>query len=276
MILVIKMQSIRYSYYPKPYNVIYKEKNFETEMPLHIHNEIEIVLCVKGASSVIVGNKLYRTSNHALFFFPTNCMHKINTDEKLVYERYIMTISPTWLRNILGRDNKLHINSFVPCVISLTEDDFFRLHELFECYIKHENDEFKRLSTIFSVLDECEKLLCDENEFDISPVGNIMKYITDNITEDLKVKNIAEKFFFNPDYLCRLFKKHTNITIIEYINIQRISIAKEIIDSGDSVKAAQKGAGFNNYSNFARTFKKYYKFTPKQYQNRNYYFDTVN
>lgn len=270
------MEAIRYSYYPRPYNILYKDINFETEMPLHTHNEFELTLCIEGANNVIAGNRIYHAGEKSLFFFPTNCMHKINTDEKSVYKRYVMTVSPTWLKNVLGRDNRLRINSFVPCVISLSDNDFYGLKNAFENYIKYKNDELKRLSILFSILEICEVLLNDENEFDLSPISDIMQYINDRLTDELKVSDIAEKFFFNPDYLCRLFKRHTNITITEYINIQRISIAREILDSGNSVQNAQSAAGFNNYSHFSRTFKKYMNLTPKQYQSRKYYFDTVN
>ena len=270
------MNEIRYSHYPRLYNVLYKELNFETEMPLHMHNEFEITLCIEGADSVIAGNRIYSAKGKSLFFFPTNCMHKINTDENSVYKRYVMTVSPTWLKNILGRDDKLRINSFVPCVISLSDDDFLRLKNFFESYVEYEHDELKRLSILFCILEACESLLNDENEFDISPISDIMQYINDHLTDELKVSDIAEKFFFNPDYLCRLFKKHTNIAVTEYINIQRVSIARELLDSGGSVKTVQEQSGFNNYSHFSRTFKKFHNITPKQYQNRKYYFDTIN
>ncbi len=270
------MNEIRYSYYPKPYNILYKDKNFEAEMPFHMHNEFEITLCIEGAESVIAGNKIYHAGEKSLFFFPTNCMHKININKNFSYKRYIMTISPTWLKSILGRDNKLRINSIMPCVTSLSDDDFFELKGIFENYIKYEYDELKRLSILFSVLDICESLLNDENKFDISPISDIMQYINNNLNKELKVSDIAERFFFNPDYLCRLFKKHTNITVNEYINIQRISVAREMLDSGSAIKTVQDKTGFNNYSHFSRTFKKFYNLTPKQYQNRKYYFDTVN
>lgn len=268
------MKEIQYSYYPKPYNVLYKETVFE--MPFHMHNELELVLCISGAKSVIAGKRIYSAKEKSLFFFPSNCTHRINTDSDEIYKRYVMTISFTWLKNILGRDDRLHIGSFAPHVINLSELEFVRLKALFESYVEYESDKLKGLSILFDILQECERLISVEHDIKVLPLTDIMLYINENIGRELRVSEIAKKFFFNPDYLCRLFKQHTHITITEYINIQRISLARELIDSGKNIQTAQNESGFNNYSHFSRIFKRYMNLTPKQYKNRKYYFDTVN
>lgn len=270
------MQSIRYSFYPKPYNLLYKDINFETEMPMHMHNEFEFVLCQCGADSVIAKDKIYNINGFSLFFFPTNCIHKINIKKDSIYKRYVLTISPTWLKTVLGRNDNFRINSFAPSVISLNDLEFKRLEDLFYAYINSVINELGRLSILFSILESCESLMKSNNNFSNSPINLIMEYINDNISSPLKITDIADAFFFNPDYLCRLFKKHTNITISQFINMQRISIAREMLDSGNSIQNTQISSGFNNYSHFARTFKKFMNMTPKQYQNQKYYLETLN
>lgn len=260
------MKKIQYSDAPKPHNILHKASAFK--MPFHMHNELEITLCVSGAESVIAGKSIYSAAEKSLFFFPSNCTHKINTYPDCIYERYVLTISSAWLKNVLGCDSDLHIVMPEPCIVSLTELEYSRIKDLFDNYIKHENNELKRVLTLLEILDNCEKLMSFDYYIGLSPLNNIMQYINENIEQDLRVSDIAKKFLFEPDYLCRLFKEHTHITIAEYINMQRIRFAKELLDSGESIQSVQDKTGFNSYSHFSRIFQRYMDTTPKQYKNK--------
>lgn len=266
------MDKILYSHYPRPYNLVYKEKI--NKMPFHMHNEIELVICNECRLDAAVGNRIYKIQGKNIIFLPSNCVHRITGDIGERQKRYILTISPTWLKSILGRDDKLMINSIEPRVVQISDDDFNMLEILLDKCI--DSEILKRLSLLFAVLNECNRILSEERNVSELPIIGIITYINDNLANELKVKQIAEKFFYNPDYLCRIFKKYMNITLNEYINIQRISAAREMLDSGNDIKIVQAAAGFNSYSHFSRTFKKYIDMTPKQYKNKKYYFDTVN
>lgn len=272
MIVGDQMEDVLYSYYPRPYNLVYKET--AKQMPFHMHNETEIVLCETGALDVAAGSSIYKISGNNLIFLPSNCVHRITADVNTPQSRFILTISPTWLSGVLGRDNKLIINSLEPRVLQLSRDEFSSLKDAFSICI--ESVGLKKLSLLFEILDECETMLGKERLLSELPVSGIIRYINDNISDELRVSSIAKRFYYNPDYLCRVFKKHMNISITEYINLQRISAAREMLDSGADIKTVQAETGFNSYSHFSRTFKKYMDITPKQYKSKKYYFDTVN
>lgn len=266
------MEDILYSYYPRPYNLIYKET--AKKMPFHMHNETEIVICDSGGLDVAAGSSAYRISGKNLIFLPSNCVHRLTADENTYQSRFILTISPTWLRGVLGRDSRLMIGSLEPRVLDLNENEFESLKDTLKACI--ESSGLKKLSLLFGILDECEMLLGKERHLSELPMSGIIRYINDNISGELRVSSIAKRFYYNPDYLCRVFKKHMNISITEYINLQRVSAAREMLDSGADIKTVQAETGFNSYSHFSRTFKKYMDITPKQYKSKKYYFDTVN
>lgn len=266
------MEKTIYSYYPRPYNFMYKET--AQQMPFHMHNEIELMLCESGNVNVSAASSIHNISGRNLIFLPSNCVHRITPDPSTKQRRYILTISPTWLKGVLGRDNKLMINSFEPRVIKICDSDFDILKNAFDSYSG--SNGLKKLSLLFDILNECERMLGEETLSSELPVSGIIRYINDNLSGELRVSRIAREFFYNPDYLCRVFKKYMNISLTEYINLQRISAARELLDSGVDIKTVQAETGFNSYSHFSRTFKKYIDLTPKQYKSKKYYFDTIN
>ena len=259
------MEDIVYSYYPRPYNLIYKET--AKRMPFHMHNETEIVLCDTSGLEVAAGSSIHRISGENLIFLPSNCVHRLTAEESSQQSRFILTISPTWLSGVLGRDNRLMISSLEPRVLRLSGGEFEGLKAMLsECL---NSCGLKRLSLLFGILDECEALLGKERLPSELPVSAVIRYINDNLSDELRVSSIAKRFYYNPDYLCRVFKKHMNISMTEYINLQRVSAAREMLDSGADIKTVQAETGFNSYSHFSRTFKKYMDLTPKQYKNKN-------
>ena len=80
----------------------------------------------------------------------------------------------------------------------------------------------------------------------------------------LYLHDIAEQIGYNRNYLCSLFKKDTNITIIDYLNFVRIKKACEFIRYSD-IKQIGSRVGFTNISHFNRTFKKLMEISPNQF-----------
>ncbi len=100
-------------------------------------------------------------------------------------------------------------------------------------------------------------------------VENIKNYILSNIEFDINISYISKIFHYNEMYLGRLFKKETEISINDYINLQRIEIAKKLLrGTNDKVIEIASKVGFNNVTYFNRLFKKHTGLTPLQYRNR--------
>jgi len=94
----------------------------------------------------------------------------------------------------------------------------------------------------------------------------LLAYIDGHLDQDLSLETLESTFFMNRSYLCRLFKKHTGSTIHEHILFKRIARAKSLLRDGSTVTDACQLSGFNDYSNFIRTFKKTVGLPPRQYQ----------
>lgn len=96
------------------------------------------------------------------------------------------------------------------------------------------------------------------------------RFILQHIQETIYVENVAKEVHLNEQYLMRMFKKETGVSILEFITNERIKLAKELLEKTDfPINKVADCVGYGNYSYFTKVFKRYTKESPKNYrQNR--------
>lgn len=94
----------------------------------------------------------------------------------------------------------------------------------------------------------------------------VKQYIACHYNEECSREEMANLVCLHPDYLSRLFKKETGISISEYLTKERIKAAKELLRVGDiSISCVALEVGYHHFSHFASCFRKEEGITPKQY-----------
>lgn len=92
-------------------------------------------------------------------------------------------------------------------------------------------------------------------------------YIREHLTEDMTREDIASHVYLNADYLTRLFKKETGMSISDYVVQQRLGIAAELLAGTDlPISAIASKVGYANFSHFSRMFKKHMELGPAEYR----------
>lgn len=100
-----------------------------------------------------------------------------------------------------------------------------------------------------------------------SVVERVKVYIREHLSEDLSREDIASHVFLNPDYLTRIFKKGTGMSISDYLLQQRLSMAAGLLANTElSVSSIATRIGYANFSHFSRMFKKYMDKSPLEYR----------
>lgn len=97
-------------------------------------------------------------------------------------------------------------------------------------------------------------------------IKRVLLYINEHYTESLSLDEISSQHYMDKFYLSHLFKAYTGFTVMEYIQSKRIQRAKALIGNGLSIIHTSLESGFEDYSNFYRTFRKYVHMSPKAYQ----------
>ncbi len=99
-----------------------------------------------------------------------------------------------------------------------------------------------------------------------SVMKEIVTHITENLTNELTLTNIASIYGMHPVHLARKFKQETGNTFIGYVNQQRVYLAKYYFHLGDhQLSEVANLAGFNSHSYFTKVFKKMTGKTPTKY-----------
>ncbi|WP_125768063.1 helix-turn-helix domain-containing protein [Lapidilactobacillus wuchangensis] len=98
-------------------------------------------------------------------------------------------------------------------------------------------------------------------------LNEIKEWLRINLAQHQSLPEIAAQFFMNPDYLNRIFKRETGLTIMAYTNQLRLDYAKLLLlSTKESVKAISESAFFSDVKYFERLFKKKNHLTPNQYR----------
>lgn len=95
----------------------------------------------------------------------------------------------------------------------------------------------------------------------------VKEYIRSHLGEHITINQLAELVFLSPDYITKIFKQVSGITLKKYIMETRLEQAKKLLrTSEDTIGNIAAEVGYDNLSYFISQFQKCYGITPKQYQ----------
>ena len=117
---------------------------------------------------------------------------------------------------------------------------------------------------------EIEKMLdAIESKLSVNKIRieDIIDYIQQNYTEDIRLDELADKYHTSPPYLSRILKQSLGMTFVDYVSRLRVQRAKELLEKTDkSVTEIAQLSGFVNPSGFTRVFKASIGVSPSQYR----------
>lgn len=97
--------------------------------------------------------------------------------------------------------------------------------------------------------------------------SEIEKYIMENIDKDVTLNVLAEKFYYNPTYLSRLFSEELGENFSSYIIRIKIEHAKKLLQTTNiKINDVCEAVGYKSYRHFVNTFKKITGVTPIEYK----------
>lgn len=244
----------------------------------HRHDGYEVYLFLSGNILFYQNYNCYRLTPGDLIILPPTCMHRIISIDESVYERVTLNIQ----HSVIDRLSTANTNLF-KCFemtenaspIHLENDEIIEFIRLADLLISSmDSEEFGSdvlanayISQLLLLINNCYRVN-DSSKVSIMPelVKNVMLYISDNLSGDLSLAKISSQFYHNGTYISRMFKKHTGLTLKEYIIDQRIDVAKQILSKGGNVQEACYKSGFSDYSNFIRSFTSAIGTSPGKYR----------
>lgn len=144
-----------------------------------------------------------------------------------------------------------------------TNDVFDQKHSYYDfMYCFDDVDKFKAMITFI-----LERIRCFLGKEAQDPVEQVISYIRENIEADISVSALSDMVGMSPEYLSRVFKKSTGISLKKYIVNEKMEVAKTLLRTTSlPVTMISENVGYANYSNFTYTFHQICGCTPTEYR----------
>lgn len=272
---------IKKGYLNNKFKLFHIKDKINLEFDFHYHDFNKIIIFISGDVSYIIEGKSYNLKPWDILFVNNHDIHKPIINSSQTYERIIIWINSKFLESLNYENCDL-----TKCFKLVDEKrlNLIRLNNDFQKELKDliyllesslnskefgstllSNSLFIQLIIYLNRIHIYNKYIQDENIFKYDKeIENILRYINQNLSEDLSIGTLSQKFFISRYYLMHKFKKETGYTLHNYILSKRLFKAKDLIKSGTPITTASMQCGFNDYSSFLRSFKKTFNCSPRE------------
>ena len=97
----------------------------------------------------------------------------------------------------------------------------------------------------------------------------ILSYVEEHYGERITIEEAAAVCYYSPSHFMKYFRQYMGISFVQYLNDYRLARAwAQLARTGETVTNIAQGCGFENLSYFNRLFKRRYGMTPGQMRQR--------
>ena len=260
----------------------FEEKKFSA--PYHFHPEYELTLVLNGYGKRYVGAHMNDFFPGDLVLLGANLPHCWKTDDATA-EGNCSSVVIQFRQDFLGdeflsKPEMSHVTSLLQHSthgMQFTGDT--RIFQQKIMAILREKDRFKKMIALLNLLNDLsavkDYLLLDKQNTSLrlSATGQerlnaVMAYIVDNFQVNISLAGAAAAANMSPQAFCKYFKKITRKTFIEAVTDYRLDFAvRQLVHSSKPIAQIGFDSGFNDLSNFHKTFKTRLHTSPLAYRN---------
>lgn len=257
----------------------------EFTYPLHQHKEFELNFIERGKGvRRIVGDSVEEIGDYELVLLGGEDLEHV-WEQGRCTSKDIREITVHFSGDIFG-DDLLSKNQFASIRSMLQKADHglaFPISTIMKVYsaldtIADESERFVQFLKFMYVLYELSvsdgvRVLASssfshtESNVESSRIQKVKQYVNDHYAESLKLDDIADLVGMSPVAFSRFFRQRTGRTLSDYIIDIRLGYAaRMLVDSSKNISEICYECGFNNLSNFNRTFKAKRNYTPRDFR----------
>lgn len=245
--------------------------------------EHRIFFIEEGFGTFWVANECYKFEKNDIFYVSSNTPYKMESDKDarvLViyfdltmknssYHKRILPRDVNGERNLLCEYKLTSENDDVVFLFSNNNPNVFKWINRIKRYLEgdyiseaNKNILSGLMIVLLSEILENQNMAIKRKSY-LNVAGAIAEYIHKNYAEKITLEDIEEELNFHRNYLNRCFKKHTGVSIYNYLLNYRLEQAMNFLMYTDaSVSEVAENVGFKNSKSFSTAFKKLYSVTP--------------
>ncbi len=254
--------------------------------PWHFHDEFEILYVIDGFGTRFIADNIEPFQSGDLVLIGSNVPHFWRSDDvymksegKLNVKYIVIQFPSDFLKEEIKNYPEYHLigDLLNKSARGLKFSQEFSNQAAGKIKKIAKNTGFKRIVLLQELLQNLAKstdfkLLAGEfykaelHDFTSDRLTKVMLFLNTNYQKKIELDKVADIANLHPSAFCRYFKGKTGKSLSEYVNDMRIGYACRLIIEGKmSISQIGFESGFNNISNFNRTFKKNTGFTPSDY-----------
>ena len=224
--------------------------------PAHWHEYVEILYLIRGQFSAIVQATEYRLNEGDLIIINSGDLHmtRSNTCTYL-----LLQISASQMRQYLPDFDTMRFDTIIPC--SEQPAPLRALLSEMNEIRQNPSDSYQLLFT--SRLYEFLYHLCRSyshqipsasltgSQRDLQRVTHVMNWVKVHYPEPLSLETAADSLALSKEYFCRLFKKYTGQTFLEYLNdVRTMHLYEDLQNSDETITVLMEKNGLSNYKTY--------------------------
>lgn len=260
-------------YLKEDFRLFHINDQTKKDFSYHYHDFHKIIVFISGKVTYHIEGKAYHLKPRDILLVSQGAIHKPEINPSVPYERYIFWIRDTLSCqelntcfqkandrsfNLVRADSALQerLKDLLPEIEQTLQNKYFGdtvlRDALFTQFMIYINRIFLRTSS-----SPDKKTYSSDTQ-----VEQLLKYINRNLSENLSIDQLANRFFFSKYHMMRKFKNETGYTIHNYITSKRLLMARSLISQGMPVMKAAQASGFHDYTTFVRAYKKQFGKAP--------------
>ncbi|GCE25704.1 AraC family transcriptional regulator [Dictyobacter alpinus] len=257
---------------------------------LHLHSCFEVCYAFQGEGSFRAGSTLYEIHAGDVFIARPGVSHEIISAQEqplgIYFWSYSLTPGPRQSvssqsdERISAIDNLLAAFGSSKDVVSARTSAMLPTLELLTQEIANQNPGYSQiieglvtkllLDTARSVVDD-ETLALAESQLSRNPdraiVQVIVRYIRDNYSQPLSIRDLAAQVHLSERHTCRLFQKETGETMMAYLTKLRLDIASQLLlEQQIPLKEIAQSVGYPDVRYFITLFRQKTGQTPTTFR----------
>ncbi len=264
---------------------IHYQKGQEENVAWHWHDELEIIYIAGGQMTAKVPAHTFRLTAGDILAVNGNTLHAALADPECDLQSFVF--SPSLISG--SDDSILWVKYIRPLLTSPSFSAFY-------CWGSRDDTAARRFRTAFkamadeplgfefTVREELSQIclfLYDQfrpdgdapsevPSLDEERIKKMLTYIHTHFEEPLTVTDIADAAAISQRECLRCFQKTIKLSPIQYVLKYRIMQGADqlLTNPAKSIAAIASACGFDSQSHFAKTFKRFYAHTPREYRKR--------
>ena len=228
----------------------------------HTHTlHYELFYFINGDAHYNIDGTSYEMRNGTLLLIKPGVVHNIVLTSNKPYERIVIRFKDSDIPEVLSKSLKETENIYFVRNSELSKE-ILRL----DAHFSNINNDW----IMFTLQNSLQIILSyvvnyrqeDTITYQSEDVQHIINYIEDHLTEIKDIDMICHDLNMSKSALCKKFTENVGVPVMSFVRLRKVMMANNLLQEGRKPTEVYQECGFNDYTTFYRSYKKYFQEEP--------------